>query len=229
MQDKPIISVIIPVYNSEKYLREAIESVLSQTGFRFDLIVVNDGSIDNTAKVAESFGSLIRYHYQTNAGIGAARNQGIAHANGEFFAFLDADDLWTGKKIERQWMAFEADPHLDMAFGHIQQFYSPDLTQIEKDRIKIPVEIMQGYIAGTMLIKKKAFLRVGLFNEELRIGEFIDWYARSTELNMKSIMLTDVLLKRRIHSTNQGISQRDQRSGYVHALKAALDRRRVKG
>ncbi|MFA5324482.1 MAG: glycosyltransferase family A protein, partial [Smithella sp.] len=145
---------------------------------------------------------------------------------GDFFAFLDADDLWTENKIKRQLMAFEADPHLDIAFGHIQQFYSPDLTQSEKDRINIPVEIMQGHHTGTMLIKKKSFLHVGLFNEELRIGEFIDWYARAMELNIKSIMLTDVLLKRRIHNTNQGISQRDQRSGYVHALKAALDRRR---
>jgi glycosyltransferase involved in cell wall biosynthesis len=224
---KPIISVIIPVFNGDKYLGEAIKSVLSQTDFKLEVIVVDDGSTDDTAKVAKSFNSSVRYCYQINAGPGAARNQGIALALGDYFAFIDADDLWTEDKMNRQLIAFETDPYLDMAFGHIQQFYSPDLTQSEKDRINIPAETIPGHHAGTMLIKNKSFLRVGFFKEELRIGEFVDWYARAMELNLKSIMLPDVLMKRRIHRTNLGISQRDQRSGYVYALKAALDRRRT--
>jgi glycosyltransferase involved in cell wall biosynthesis len=225
MNNTSLISVIIPVYNGDKYLAEAIESVLAQNGFRLEVIVVDDGSTDNTAKVAEKFSSSTRYFYQENSGPGAARNKGIALAMGDFISFLDADDLWTPDKMKQQWMAFEADPYLDMAFGHIQQFYSPELTQTEKDRINIPIEIMPGHHAGTMLIKKKSFLSVGLFKKEF--GEFIDWYARAVELNLKSIMLPDVLVKRRIHRTNLGISQRDQRSGYVHVLKAALDRRRA--
>ena len=224
---EPMISVIIPVFNGEKYLAQAIESVLAQEGFNFDIIVVDDGSTDNTAKIAENFGSLVRYHYQENSGPGATRNQGIKMANGDFFAFLDADDLWTADKMKHQWTSFEEDPRLDMAFGHIRQFYTPELSQAEKDRIRIPVEIMPGHHAGTMLIKKESFLRTGLFKEELRVGEFIDWYARAAELNLKSIMLPDVLMKRRIHRTNLGTYLRDQRSGYVHVLKAALDRRRA--
>jgi hypothetical protein len=115
-----------------------------------------------------------------------------------------------------------------MVFGHIQQFYSPDLTQSEKDRINIPAEVMPGYHIGAMLIRKNSFFRVGLFKEELKIGDTIDWHARSTELKLKSVMLPDVLMKRRIHKNNLGISQRDQRIGYIHALKSALDRRRNK-
>lgn len=226
---KLLISVIIPVFNGDKYLGEAIESVLSQDGFNFDIIVVDDGSTDNTAKIAESFKSSLRYHYQTNSGAGAARNQGISMARGDFFAFLDADDLWTADKMKLQWHAFQEHPDLDMVLGHVQQFYSPDLTQSEKDRIDIPTEILPGYHVGAMLIKKNSFLQVGLFKEELRIGDTIDWYARSTELKLKSIMLPDILMKRRIHKTNLGISQRDQRKGYIHALKSALDRRRNNG
>ena len=224
----PLISVIIPVFNGDKYLGEAIESILSQNDFRLEVIVVDDGSTDDTAKVVESFGSSVRYYYQMNAGPAAARNHGITLTQGDFFAFLDADDLWTKEKTKRQWMEFEAKPELDMAFSHIENFYSPELTQTEKDRINIPVVIMPGRHAGTMLIKKASFLRVGLFKNELRIGEFIDWYARAMELNLNSIMLPDILVKRRIHTTNLGISRRDQRSGYVHALKSALDRRRAK-
>lgn len=225
---KPIISVIIPVFNGEKYLGEAIESVLAQTDFKLDVVIVNDGSIDHTAKVIESFGSYIRSYDQANAGPGAARNLGITNAYGDYFAFLDADDLWMKEKIRRQWTAFENDPHLDIAFGHIQQFYSPELTPEEKNRINIPCEIMPGHHAGSMLIKKRSFLHVGLFKNELRIGEFIDWHARAMESNLKCIMLPDILMKRRIHRTNLGTYLRDQRSGYVHALKAALDRRRSK-
>lgn len=229
MNLKPLISVIIPVYNSEKYLSEAIESVLSQTDCNLDVIVVDDGSTDNTAKVVDSFGSQVRYNYRMNGGPAAARNHGVALARGDFFAFLDADDLWTADKITRQWMAFEADPELEMAFGHVRQFYSPDLSEEEKVKINIPVEIIPGHLPSTMLIKKKSFFRVGIFREELKIGDFIDWYARAVDLNLKSIMLRDVVLVRRIHSTNMGITHRNQRSGYVHALKAALDRRRAKG
>lgn len=225
MNNISLISVIIPVYNGDKYLAEAVESVLSQTDFELEIIVVDDGSTDDTAKVVKSFGSSVRYYHQIKAGPGAARNKGISLAQGDYLSFLDADDLWTEDKMNRQWMAFEADPYLDIAFGHIQQFYSPELTQAEKDRINIPFAIMPGHHAGAMLIKKESFLRVGFFKEEF--GEFIDWYARATELNLKSIMLPDVLVKRRIHKTNLGISQRDQRSGYVHVLKAALDRRRA--
>lgn len=224
---KTLFSVIIPVFNGEKYLSDAIESVLSQGDYPLEVLVVDDGSTDGTAKIAKSFGSSIRYHYQMNGGVGAARNQGVFMAQGNFLAFLDADDLWMEEKLERQWAAFKADPELDLAFGYIQQFYSPELTQEEKDRLSIPIETMPGHHAGTMLIKKEAFLRVGLFKPALRIGEFIDWYARVTELNLKRVMLPDVIMKRRIHQANLGRLQRDQRSGYVHALKAALDRRRA--
>lgn len=220
------ISVIIPVFNGEKYLGEAIESVLAQTGFALEVIIVDDGSADNTAKVAEEFGTSIRYHHQANAGAGAARNQGVAMARGCFFAFLDADDLWTDGKLARQWVAFEKDSDLDMVFGYIQQFYSPGLTQEERSKIDIPVEIIPGNHVGTMLIRKESFLHVGLFKPNLRIGEFIDWYARAEELRLNKVMLPDILMKRRIHESNLGRSQREQRAGYVHALKAALDRRR---
>lgn len=221
-----LISVVMPVFNGETYIVEAVESVLSQSTFRFDLIIVDDGSTDHTASIACKFGPLIRYCYQMHSGISAARNKGVQMAQGDFLAFLDADDLWTKNKTNLQWKAFEKEPELDMVFGNVRQFISPDLSEDEKANINIPVETLAGQVPGSMLIRKKSFLRVGLFKEELKLGEFIDWYARAVELNLKSIMLPDIVLERRIHKTNTGILQRNQRSGYVHALKAALDRRR---
>ena len=223
---KARISIIIPVFNGGKYLGDAIESVLSQGEYVFEIIVVDDGSTDNTAKVVETFGQTVLYCYQANAGVGAARNRGVAMAQGDFLAFLDADDFWSENKLKKQSDVFQADPALDMVFGYIQQFYSPELTEEEKSQINIPVEVIPGRHAGTMLIKKESFLRVGFFKPDLRIGEFIDWFARASELRLKSIMLSDVLMKRRIHQTNLGRTQQDQRADYLRTLKAALDRRR---
>jgi len=224
---KPLISVIIPVFNGEKYLAEAIESVLAQDGFHFDIIISDDGSTDHTSEIASRFGSSIRYFYRANNGPAAARNLGISVARGDYFAFLDADDLWTLQKIELQLNEFERNPDLDVVFGHIENFYSPDLTSAEKGLISIPVAVMPGYHVDTMLIKKDSFMHVGLFRNELRIGETIDWFARANEINLTSVLLPNVLARRRIHRTNLGILQRHQRSGYVNVLKAALDRRRA--
>lgn len=221
------ISVIIPVYNGERYLGDAIASVLAQTVPVHEIIVVDDGSTDGSLSVAERFGASVRCHRQANAGAGAARNGGVALAGGEFLAFLDADDLWTPDKLRRQLAAFADDPEQEMVFGHLQQFHSPELTAEERRGCAIRVAVMPGYHAGSMLIKTAAFHRVGLYNPNLRIGEFIDWHARAMDVPLKSHLLPEIVVKRRLHQSNLGVVARDQRSGYLHALKASLDRRRA--
>lgn len=99
----PKVSIIIPTYNSAKYIHDAIESVLNQTYQDFEIIVMDDGSIDNTKKVLRSYieSKKIRYFYQKNKGPSAARNKGIREAKGEYIAFLGADDIWHKKKLEK--------------------------------------------------------------------------------------------------------------------------------
>ena len=120
-----LVSVIIPVYNGERYLGEAIESVLAQTYKEVELIVVDDGSTDKSAAVARCF-TDVRYCFQPNSGIGAARNQGADLARGGLLAFLDADDRWVRDKLLWQTKALAADNELAMVFGHVQQFPSPE-------------------------------------------------------------------------------------------------------
>ena len=90
-----LVSVIIPVYNGERYLAEALDSVLRQSHPADEIIVIDDGSTDGSAKIIESFRASVEYHWQPNGGPGAARNLGVTLAHGAFLAFLDADDLWT--------------------------------------------------------------------------------------------------------------------------------------
>ena len=220
------MSAIIPVYNGERYLAPAIESALAQTYPPLEVIVVDDGSTDETAIVASGFGQQVTYYRQAHTGPGAARNRGIELARGELLAFLDADDLWEPDKLARQVVALETEADLEAVFGSVRQFYSPDLDVSVARRIRLIAEVMPGIVPGTMLIRKDAFLRVGWFVTTLRIGEFIDWHSRAVEARLRMLMLPEVVMQRRLHEANLGIRERDAAVDYVRLLKAALDRRR---
>ena len=125
--NQPLISVVIPVYNGERYIGEAIKSVLAQKHRPLEIIVIDDGSTDGTAKIIQQFGDPVQYHYQPNAGLGATRNAGATIAKGEFLAFLDADDLWVSNKLQLQLQQFEEDSSLEISFGNVSQFHSPEL------------------------------------------------------------------------------------------------------
>lgn len=226
--NKPLISVIIPVYNGEQYLAEAIESVLAQTLRPIEVIVVDDGSTDGSAEVAKNFQSKIKYFYQRHSGASAARNRGADLSKGKYLAFLDSDDIWEVNKLADQMKAFYDDPDLDIVFGHVKQFYSPELDESIKRKIHCPAEKMPGYYPSAMLMKRDSFFRAGPFDTTLKIGEFIDWYIKAKEYGLKSIVLPDTVVQRRIHAANQSINERRNQSDFVRILKKSLDRRRIK-
>ena len=223
---KPPISVIIPVYNSERYLPETLESVLEQTCPPTEILVIDDGSTDGTAAIARQFEAHVTLISQENQGAGTARNRGVEVAAGEYIAFLDADDVWVDKKLELQLLALRQQPQVNMAFGHVSQFISPDIDDQLKATMACPGKPIAGYCPGTMLIKRETFLQVGFFEIHLEMGEFIDWYAKAIEKGLNGIMLPDIVLKRRLHGTNLTIRERDAQHAYARVLKASLDRRR---
>ncbi|MFC1811650.1 glycosyltransferase family 2 protein [Thermodesulfobacteriota bacterium] len=226
MDNKFLLNVIIPVYNCERYLAEAIESVLNQTYDLIEVIVVDDGSTDTSANVAKQFVPPVRYYYQPNNGIAAARNRGVDLAQGDFLAFLDSDDVWTPDKLKIQVATFEDNPKLEAVFGHVQQFISPELDDNMKKKIRCPSDTMPGFCPDAMLIRRSSFMRVGPFDPQWKVGQFEDWYSKAIEKGLKFVMLPDLLVKRRLHQTNMGILERDSRADYCRILKAALDRRR---
>jgi glycosyltransferase involved in cell wall biosynthesis len=221
----PVI-VVIPVFNCERYVGEAIDSALGQTRPPAQVIVVDDGSADLSLAVARRYEPRVQVVSRPHLGGGAARNAGAALAQHEFLAFLDADDLWAPDKLERQLDALAADADLDMVFGQARQFASPDLDDAVRARLGRDGEVLSGYFAGAMLIRRAAFERVGLFAPHLRVGEFIDWYARAVDLGLKGHMLSQVLVHRRMHADNQTVRERHAQVDYARVLKAHLDRRR---
>jgi len=221
-----LVSVVIPVYNAERYVGEAIDSVLTQAHADIEVIAVNDGSTDGTETVLRGYEPRIRSMWQENAGVSAALNRGLEVAGGEFLGFCAADDLWTPDKLQRQLDALAANDQLDMVFGNVEQFISPDVDSSDSSKWVCPPEPMRGYHTGTMLIRRSAFSRVGGFEEKWKFGEFLDWFARAEELNLRHAMLSEVVYRRRIHGANMTIRERESQRDYLHILKASLDRKR---
>lgn len=222
----PPISVIIPVYNREQYLAEAIESVFAQTYPAIELIVVDDGSVDRSAEVAQRYPLI--YHFQPNGGMSAARNAGVALATGTFLAFLDSDDIWVADKLSKQMAAFKADPDLEAVFGYAQNFYSPEVDETFRQRILCPDQPIAAHLATAMLIERSAFWRVGLFDPNLKTTADVSWYICASEQQLEQTTLTDVVFYRRLHETNNGIIKNDSGKERLHLLKAKLDRQRAK-
>ena len=223
----PLVSVMIGAYNAAPYLGEAIESALGQDYEPIELIVVDDGSTDGTADVARSFAQT-KLIQQENGGNGAARNRAVENASGELYAFLDADDRFTPGKLSLQKGALDADPGLDMVFGHVREFLSPELDEETRASLRPPAaEPMPWTAPNLMLIRRESFERVGLFTTTVRVGVTVDWFARAQEAGLRHTILPEVVLERRLHTQNNGLRESASRSQYLEVIRQAMERRRA--
>ncbi|MBW1816027.1 MAG: glycosyltransferase [Deltaproteobacteria bacterium] len=226
-----LISCIVPVYNGERYLGDALDSIIAQTYQSLEIIVVDDGSTDDTASVASSYGDRIRYFFQPNAGPTAARNLGLGVAQGEFVAFLDADDLWHEEKLRRQMACFEKRSELALCITMVQNFWSQQLHQEEKrfrgHRLSKPIP---GYSAVTLLARRILFETVGVFNERLQHSADTDWFLRAAAKGAPIELLPDVLVYRRLHENNRSREMSDSsKNEYLELVKNHLHRKRHSG
>ena len=189
-----LISCIVPVYNGEKYLAEAIESILAQSYRPLEIIVVDDGSTDETPQVVAGFKDQVVYLEQSNKGPSATRNLGVSASRGDFVAFLDPDDLWHPDKLARQMARFEARPELDLCVAHVQLFWVSEM-QDEAARLRdqARVHIVPAYTTGTLLTRRTFFDDVGDFDTSLWFGDATDWFLRAADRGAVMELLPDVL------------------------------------
>lgn len=206
----PLVSVIIPVYNSSKYIQKAIESVLSQTYRHYEIIVVDDGSTDGTRRKLELYQNRIRYVFQENQGSAAARNTGLKLARGELVAFLDSDDLWSmSEKLEKQVACFAKNPDLggintgwriiDGADKHIKTVQpwhkAPQLdleTWLKKKCVR----------TSAMMFRRSWLDKVGGFDPELRQSHDVDLILRLSLAGCKTEWLKEETVCYRQHELN---------------------------
>ncbi len=198
----PEVSVVIPTYNREAFLEEAIQSVLNQTFEDFELIVVDDGSTDDTRSLVARFrrDGRVSYVYQDNQGDGAARNTGIRRSSGVYVVFLDSDDLWFPEKLERQVGLLRQDLEFSAAYSAITlQRLNRDRRVVRQRVVRRPEPWQQtlfedllydNVITGShssVMVPRKAFDRVGYFDESLNICDMDMWRRLALELNFRYI------------------------------------------
>jgi glycosyltransferase involved in cell wall biosynthesis len=224
-----LISVVITTFNREpRMLGAAIESVLAQDAPSLEVIVVDDGSATSAAQVVETYGEPVRLHEKENGGIASARNAGVALSRGDLFAFLDSDDLWEPDKLARQVAALRSDPGLEAVFGQAEQFYDAEVDDAFKRRHPIKERILDAWLSSAMLIRREAFDRIGIFEEDRSISPEVDWFLRAKEAGLRVAMLPHVVYRRRIHTTNHNvIDSSEGNRARLLALKRSLDRRRA--
>ncbi|WP_340679192.1 glycosyltransferase [Paraglaciecola sp.] len=173
------ISVIIPCFNSEKYIEETLNSVLNQTFPIFEIIVIDDGSTDNSVNILKTFSTKIILITQANSGVSTARNNGIKHATGEWIAFVDSDDIWKPNKLEQQLSSISSQhwSHTNsLYFGQNQDGKTTrnDLTTLHCGMVFEPLLIENFITTSTVIIKRETLIKYGCFDEELYAME--DWF-----------------------------------------------------
>jgi glycosyltransferase involved in cell wall biosynthesis len=219
----PLISVIVPTFDGERYLEAALASVLTQPWRPLEVVVSDDGSSDGTVTMAQASGAPVRVVRQTRGGPAAARNLGLSAARGDFIAFIDQDDLWIPEKLAVQMAAFDADPALDVCVGHIQRFHDAAAGSV---RVMLD-DPVPAYLSITMLAKRAAFDRVGGFDTSLAFSDSADWFFRARDAGVNVLLLPNLLTLHREHDANMSLTRGDQaRQEFMRLLKRKIDRER---
>jgi glycosyltransferase involved in cell wall biosynthesis len=217
MTDALRISVLIPCYQSARFLGAAIESALRQTVPPWEIVVVDDGSTDDSAGVVRRCGGSVRYVTQEHAGIVAARNHALQLAGAPLIAFLDADDVWPVDSLALRVAAMTAEPYAEVVAGRLQRFAG--------DVVDTPDAAAAARVAGTMLIRRDVFDRIGVFDPTLRVGETMDWVARAVHAGVRIVEIDHHVLHRRVHDANT-VRRVPVESDYLRVLRQAISRRR---
>ncbi len=205
----PLVSIVIATYNCAPYLAEAIESVLAQTFSDYEIIIVDDGSTDDTAAVLASFGDRIQVHAQRNQGVAAARNVGVAFAKGSLIAFLDADDIFFPQKLEKQVALFKQSSSLAMVISgwQIVTCSGEVMSQAQpwKDRPRLDLETAVLYKPArpsATMMRRAWFTRLNGFDSTLSSAEDLDFLLRAIASGAEAAWLPEVLVSYRQHTNS---------------------------
>ncbi len=223
-----LVSIIIPAWNAGRYIKEAIDSAIDQTYKNIEIIVVDDGSTDNTKDVIAPFieSHKIKYIYQENKGLSGARNTGIKNSNGEYIALLDSDDIFLPDKIKEQVTQLEEFPNCDVSYCDLYHFWDNDPERLLKLNYKyysgsevFPNLLARSFIAPvTVVFRKNVFEKFGYFDENIRqFAEDIEFWLRISYRGANIFFLPKILAKLRLRK--EGNIQSNQPMMKITALK----------
>jgi len=224
--NQSLVSVVMPVFDGARHVPEAIENVLAFRYRPLELIVVDDGSTDDSAAIVRRYAAPVQLLTQAHEGFGSARNRGAGAARGTYLAFCDADDRFPSDRIDRQVAALAPDTGLDGVFGEIEEFVSPELDEHVTGMFRAPIARRSVRMVNTMLLRADSFWRVGSFATDLGRGVDLDWLARADDLGLRIEPCDGIVTYRRLHDASTSFRRRGDEDDYVRAARLAIARRR---
>lgn len=220
MSTGPLVTVIVPVYNGERYLASALESVRGQRYTPWEGIVVDDGSTDATPAIARGFAEF-QYLAQQNRGPAAARNAGLEIARGEFVAFLDSDDTMTRAKLEVQVRHLVDHPEIGYVLG--RQTIVLDGVEAPSWLVRDPIYgDLDGIPSASAVFRKAVLQGAGGFDETLHYGEFADLFVRLRVEGVERAIVDEIVLERRLHGGNINFVARPTQHPFFGPLRRKL-------
>lgn len=206
------VSVVMTAFDAERYIEEALRSVLDQTVPPDEIVVVDDGSTDDTAAIAASFAPRVTVLRREHAGIGVSRNAGLAAAHGSLVALIDADDVWLPAKLERQHAAFADDPSREAVFCLFDEFV--DVNDPAPPGTRAPRTRQSASLSTGILLPRAVVDRIGPFATGTT-GDWVAWWAHARTLGVAEHVVPEVLYRRRIHSRNTSFVHRDDGQAFA--------------
>jgi glycosyltransferase involved in cell wall biosynthesis len=223
-RDASRVSAIVAVRDGERYLAQALDSILGQSVPPGEVVVVDDGSKDATPAVLDAYAGQIRVVRQEPRGFGAAVNRGVATSTGELLAFLDGDDAWAPASLAVRLARLIAPDRPDAVFGRMTQFVSPELDPAAARAVRFDPGPARAPMFQTMLIRRRAFDRVGPLSTDYVIGANVDWMSRARAAGLRAVDIEDVVGLRRIHASNLSRTARERQT--VDLVRAVREHRR---
>lgn len=215
-----LVSVIIPVRNASKFLHDSLASIFNQSYQDIEIIVVDDGSDDQSIEILKSFQEKVKIISQSKVGAWAARNRAISESSGDIICLHDADDISLPLRVELQVNELKNNPN-SLIFTHLYEFkdkFNPNIKEREIEKIKLA-----GVCPGTLLLKKNLFYKIGEFENKWILASFLDWLKKAQSLGIQKQVLSQALLARRIHSENTTLKNKDLlKKEYLEVIKNNL-------
>ena len=224
----PLVTVVLPVRNGEKFLAEAIESVLAQTYRLMELIVIDGGSSDRSGAIARAYRG-VKYVAQAGTGLPEAWNEGIACARGQLVAFISADDLWMPDKLRCQVERMIEQPELLYTIAWFRFFLEPGCPLPRGFNARLLGQDLVGRLTETLLARRDAFEIVGPFSTAYPAAQDVAWFSRAQELDAPMAVIPQVLLHKRVHDGNLSSNAAVNTPALLQVLRHSLQRRRSGG
>jgi glycosyltransferase involved in cell wall biosynthesis len=222
----PDVSVILIVRNGERFIADALASVIRGTLRPAEILVIDGHSSDRTAEIVRTFEgvTLVRQDAQ---GIASAYNQGIVAGRGGLVSFISHDDHWLPEKLERQVAFMRAHPQVQYTVTHVQYVLHGGASPPAGFRTELLDRPVPGFIMECLMARREVFARIGPFDSSFAICEDTDWFARARDAHVPMAVLPETLVIKRVHDTNASLSHPQTSALLLRAMRRSVERKRA--